>query len=549
GGGGGGDTTPVPTGSACTASGPRCADAAATCTTYASAGAPSGTYCLLPDGGPCAENDDCAAAHCTAGSCTSCTVCASGCPHDNIQDAYNASSAGDVILIAPGDYNGGVTNVKQEITFRRCGSEGVVAWNNTVDSYSIAGFINSASPAAYTITVEDIEFTATGGGSVTGGIAIYADPSSPRISFTGRNLVVHDMKFAGTSSRYCAMEFSTGVIVTLTDCEFRDNSCNKEGGAIHIDDDRGNVNDVTITGCTFTGNSTGGSNDGGAIDIVLGTGGTATISDCTFTGNTASNGGGAITTNSPTTITGCTFSGNDAVDGSAIIYRDGSAGAISGCTFTDNTSDTYGCILIGEGNAVPTTVNITDCTITGNTGYSGAGIAYFTAGGTISGCTISGNTAGDRGGGVFIAGGNVTISGCTISGNTANEFETDNNGSIESGGGGLMIGSGAFVGLLNTNVTGNQSKNYGGGAFVYAGTASTTLQISGTSTVSGNSIKSQAIAAGSGIARRYFSLSSYTATITGAATAVTGNTTPPTQCASAVNNVTTFTNVSGCAFT
>ena len=37
----------------------------------------------------------------------------------------------------------------------------------------------------------------------------------------------------------------------------------------------------------------------------------------------------------------------------------------------------------------------------------------------LTDCTVSGNSAGDTGGGLFTDGGTTTLTGCTISGNSA----------------------------------------------------------------------------------------------------------------------------------
>jgi parallel beta-helix repeat protein len=84
----------------------------------------------------------------------------------------------------------------------------------------------------------------------------------------------------------------------------------------------------------------------------------------------------------------------------------------------DWSEDNGGGIICYD-NSSPT---ITGCTISGNTaGYGGGGIfCYDGSNPTITGCTISGNTANNDGGGIYCShSSNPTITGCTISDNTA----------------------------------------------------------------------------------------------------------------------------------
>ena len=126
---------------------------------------------------------------------------------------------------------------------------------------------------------------------------------------------------------------------------------------------------------------------------------------------------------------------------------------------------------------------------------------------TISSCTISGNSAGDLGGGgIHVWVGSVTIDSCTISGNTASD------GHRKTGGGVLLWGG--TVSIVNSQLNSNQAANGGG---VYIGGA--TVAIS-SCTISGNS--ADYIGLGGGV-----HVSSGTVTIT--ASSITGNTAPTGQ--------------------
>ena len=133
-------------------------------------------------------------------------------------------------------------------------------------------------------------------------------------------------------------------------------------------------------------------------------------------------GGGIRCFSSSPTITNCIISGNTGYAGAGISCESGSSPAITNCIISENTA------LIGGGiyckNSSPT---ITDCTISGNTGtWTSGGIGCDSGSSAIiTNCVISGNTAGD-GGGIYSYTSSPSITNCTIRGNTA----TQNGGGI-----------------------------------------------------------------------------------------------------------------------
>jgi hypothetical protein len=151
---------------------------------------------------------------------------------------------------------------------------------------------------------------------------------------------------------------------------------------------------------------------------------------------------------------------------------------VSGSTLSGNSA-TY----VGGGIASSGTLTVMGSTVSGNTSnYYGGGIAH--AGTlTVMGSTVSGNTSYSYGGGIYIGYSGplpVTVSNSTLSGNTA------------SAGGGIANLSGALT-VSNSTLSGN-SAGLGGGIF-----NSGTLTVTG-STLSGNS----AGGSGGGIYNRDF---------------------------------------------
>ena len=194
---------------------------------------------------------------------------------------------------------------------------------------------------------------------------------------------------------------------------------------------------------------------------------------------------GELTIGQNQTITGpgassLTIDGNN---NSRIFYiSSGATVNISGLTLANGNSANYGGGIENEG-----TLNISDCVISGcdaNGFGNGFGGAIDNYGGTvnITTCTISGNTAADEGGGIRNENGPVTITESTISGNTSDVgggIASRNNGSVD------VIRSTIY----NNNATSGGS-NFGGGILCVTGTLNVT-----NSTVSGNN----AIGGGGGI--------------------------------------------------
>jgi hypothetical protein len=127
----------------------------------------------------------------------------------------------------------------------------------------------------------------------------------------------------------------------------------------------------------------------------------------TLIGLTISNGGGRA----HLYANGSPGDGN----GGAVLNDPDGGLTISGCTLTGNSAD-YGGAIYNQG-----TLTVSGCTLSNNStsrGGSGGGI-YNTNALTVSGCTLSGNTAYD-GGGIYNAStGWLSVSGGALSGNSA----------------------------------------------------------------------------------------------------------------------------------
>jgi hypothetical protein len=288
---------------------------------------------------------------------------------------------------------------------------------------------------------------------------------------------------------------------------------------------------LTITGGRDVGSNVGG---GGIIGGAKST--TLNLTNVTFannqtTGPATSGGGGVGVTGGDMNVTNCTFGAannpgankNDLTLGNAANSLSGggldySAGdplgsngatgtlAISGTTFTHNTSSSVssggGGLSVYEFNTSVATTNLGTSAFTSNaaTGTaSGGGIMNQSQNQlNISTTSFTTNSAGNRGGGLYVAGGHTLLDGTTpsitFSGNTAttagssisaasfvnvsglntivggdleittNGFWTNNAGSAISPTNFIMTGTANFTGNNSTtNVSGNF--NFGSGTF------------------------------------------------------------------------------------
>lgn len=189
----------------------------------------------------------------------------------------------------------------------------------------------------------------------------------------------------------------------------------------------GNSGTLTIkdsrTGGTITGGNNSDNTGGGIYNV-----GTLTIQGGSITGNTCSfgaDGGGGICNRGTLTMSGGTISNNFAT------YNGG--GIYNSSQFSSNPD--AGSLTINGG------------TIENNSATNGGGGIYIQSS-SSSGITISGgmflNNSANDGGGIYLGSGTLSISGGTISDNTATSY-----------GGGILYSSGTFNLSGNPTVVGN----------------------------------------------------------------------------------------------
>ena len=222
-----------------------------------------------------------------------------------------------------------------------------------------------------------------------------------------------------------------------------------------------------------------GNNNGRVFKIDKGV--TANISDLAITKglasgfSTSSGSGGELYNLGTVNLMDCTISGNVAKYQGGGLYNYGTAN-LTDCfvgynkvTGPDNGKGD-GAGLFNGSEYVAGSLTLTNCSVYSNKAEDRGGALYDRNGtATLNNCTISGNTAGSAGGGHFSYA-KLNLSGCTISGNYAYD------------GGGLYQETAYAANLVDCTIAGNSAGDNGGGLANPNGTAILTA-----CTVTGNS--------------------------------------------------------------
>jgi predicted outer membrane repeat protein len=173
------------------------------------------------------------------------------------------------------------------------------------------------------------------------------------------------------------------------------------------------VGESTVSGNTAPNAPGGGINNGvGAILAVIG----SVVAD-----NTAAGAGGGINSNGIITVRDSRLFGNsgDNCGGIANVGLAGITATVTGSSLHDNTAR----LADGGGicNSQGASLRLSDSAVYGNTADFGAGIYDDIGTSTVTGSTVTRNTASDQGGGIYaVNGGVIRLSLSAVEGNTAN---------------------------------------------------------------------------------------------------------------------------------
>jgi len=275
-----------------------------------------------------------------------------------------------------------------------------VSGNTTTDSTpDTTGGAGVYLNGGHVVTIQSSSFTgnrsASSGGAiqVRGGVSTGANGFSVKITGTTFSSNLSAGNGAAVDVDIINGGTTQDIPLTILSSKFFDNFSGNSGGGVSFHRASGAL---SVTGSVFSGNRAG--NDGGAMDT---TGGAATtIKSTMFTGNVSASEGGALYLRSTaaTTIMASTFMRNSSfIRGGAISLGplNGPSGAklIMASKFIDNST-------IADGGAIVVYDPLATLTLTG--------------------CTITGNVAGTRGGGVSNFGqATIIVNGGLIANNTA----------------------------------------------------------------------------------------------------------------------------------
>ena len=163
-------------------------------------------------------------------------------------------------------------------------------------------------------------------------------------------------------------------------------------------------------------------------------------------------------------LAGLTITGGSAAYGGGI-YNAGTL-TVTGCTISGNSAETYD----GGGISNAGTLTVTGSTLSDNWAKWDGGGIFNTGALTVTGSAFSGNTAMYNGGGIYGYYGTLTVTGSTLFGNSAG-----------NDGGGVDNSRYSTLTMTDCALVGNSAGNNGGGIYNYDGTLTVTC-----STLSGN---------------------------------------------------------------
>jgi hypothetical protein len=292
-----------------------------------------------------------------------------------------------------------------------------------------------------------------------------------RLSFTNGNgaitadnlatLIVTGGVFSGnTAADGGAINNTAATVVQVTGASFIDNTATGDGGAMYVFTALGNQ----ITDCTFRGNTAAGS--GGAYwEWSNGT----SISRSTFEGNKAATGGALYLDDQGSVITATGVHGNSATgDGGGILDSPGGTPVpITDSTITGNHAGGAGGGLDEESSGI--LGQVTNTIIVGNSAADGGGIID---GGGVSidyaGDTIIGNQASGDGGGIN-ASSSVLFAEAVLFHRHAGGIHNGRDLAPEY----------PFVSFTDSTISGNSAGGRGGGIYNQGSLSASRTQIAG----------------------------------------------------------------------
>jgi hypothetical protein len=298
------------------------------------------------------------------------TVCASGCNQSTIQNAVNAATAGDTILI---NINGTITesgiSISKNLVIRGLGQNTTIIQAHAVRgsaTHRVFYIAGGVSVIIENLTIQNGKETADPTAWNGSGCGVMIDGTSTIVTLNSVTVKNCDNVGAGGAGAGITLGGTTTTLY-LNNCLIDGNvATTGSAGGLYLSASNGVCQARNTIFNSNTAYSSGGATFlGGTIS--------ASFINCTFSNNQAVAGGsgGAIYSSSAIpVIYSCTFSGNMATGGQGGAIRIGGAN-ITNCTFYTNTALNGGAISRGT-SAAANAVYIVNCTISGNSATGGA---------------------------------------------------------------------------------------------------------------------------------------------------------------------------------
>jgi len=285
-------------------------------------------------------------------------------------------------------------------------NSGTISNNHNAGTYKSGGGINNYG----TLTING--GTITGNSSVESGGGVF---NQGKLTINGG--VITGNK-SGTSGG--GIGNSKSGSLTIVKGDISANRAGKNAGGIY------NGGTLTITGGTIKGNTNGKDGTGGGVVNE----GTLRMQGGVITANASDTSGGGLfnTSNGTAVLSGGNISANTTGNGKGGggIYNTGKLTLEGGIKVTDNKSAGGGGAINNakSSSGAVGTVTITGGTISGNTAGTSGGVIANSANVTITGGTLSKNKATNNGGAVYNTG-SLTLGGAAFTGNTAGKNGPD----------------------------------------------------------------------------------------------------------------------------
>jgi len=329
-----------------------------------------------------------------------------------IQNAINASSNGDIVIVRSGTYMENISFVGKAITLK---SE--MGFGSTVidggQASSVIQFMNEEGPGS----VLD-GFTITNGKANRGGGIYCYVFTSPTIT---NNLIIKNIAQQPIEESRGGGIHLNGASPTISNNYISYNNADFGSGICYGNNSRGTISGNYIS---ENGKSTSDRRGGG---IMLEEYSRPYLSDNIFKGNAAGYGGGIYATdNCDDRILRCSFIENRAGQRGGGLYTYGCRPPVKQCEFSGNVSSYYGgAIHIENGDLA-----ISQCIFFNNSATNRGGALYNKGASQIINCTFYGNSS--TSGGAMFNEDNPSLINCILWNNIPDEIKDSSNSSIVS---------------------------------------------------------------------------------------------------------------------